>query len=447
MRQHQSNIVQVSRRTVLKGLGASLMLPFMPSLAFAQRVNQQVAQGLPPKRFLSLVAGDGFHHDTWWAKGAGKTIAQLGPTLEVFEPWKDRMAYIGNLNHKRQMARVHGYGFTTFLTCTYAPSGKIKADISLDQLLAQTYGRNTPLPSLVLGVEPLRPGIVNGAPSVYQATCSWSSPTTPVAPEVNPRQAFDRLFDVSSLKADQSVLDYVLDSSKRVRKQINADDRDKLDQYLTSVREIEKRIEAATSERPADHWQPTLDEPNIERPAAEVMNDPHGHMQIMMDLLVLALQMDKTRVANFILTQDFSSQNFGFIEGVGKNSGHAISHHQDDPDRVKEYQRVNRYHADQVAHLIKRLDSIDEGHGSSLLDNTLVFFGSCMMDGNTHTREQLPIVLIGGGASGLRHGFYDYQDAGPQSLGRLHVSIAQNMGLDVNRVGDQDEPLPGLFKS
>ncbi|MGF1453643.1 MAG: DUF1552 domain-containing protein [Opitutales bacterium] len=425
------------------------MLPFLPSWAWANpHPNAQVKQGLPPKRFLSLVAGDGFHPTGWWAKaGAGKAVGELGSTLEPLAPFKDRMAYIANLNHKRQMARVHGYGFTTFLTCTYAPSGKIKADVSLDQLLAQTYGRDTPLPSLVLGVEPLRPGIVNGAPSIYQATCSWSSPTTPVAPEVNPRQAFDRLFDVSSLKADESVLDYVLDSSKRVRQRISTDDREKLDQYLTSVREIEKRIQAATEGRPANWWQPTLAEPNIARPTAELMNDPKGHMEIMLDLLVLALQMDKTRVANFILTQDFSSARFNYIEGVGNSTGHSISHHQNEQARVEEYKRVNRYHAQEIAHLLSRLDEVQEGNGTTLLDNTMVFFGSCMMDGNTHTRETLPIVLLGGGHSGLNYGYHDFKDAGPQSLGRLLVSIAQNMGLDVDRVGDQDTPLPGLFRA
>lgn len=440
----ESEVTVMSRRTVLRGLGASLMLPFMPSLAWAQKIqNPEIA----PKRFLSLVCGDGMHPETWWAKPMAGGGMELGPTLSVLEPFVDKMAYIDQLNHKRKMARVHGYGFTTFLTCTYAPSGKIKADISLDQILAQTYGKNTPVPSLVLGVEPIRPGIVNGAPSIYQATCSWSTPTTPVPPEVVPQQVFDRLFDVSSLKADQSILDYVLDSSRRVRNKVSPEDRNKLDQYLNSVREIEKRIEAATTERPAEAWQPTLSQPNIDRPEAGMPEDPREHMRLMLDLVVLALQMDKTRVINFVLEQDFSNKYYDFLDGVSRNNAHTISHHQDDPSQVKQYQTVNKYLAGEVGHLVSRLESIEEGEEGTLLDNTLVFFGSCMMDGNTHTRDELPIVLLGGKRTGLQYGYHDFSDAGSQSLGRLHVSIAQNMGLDVSRVGDQDEPLETLFRS
>lgn len=441
MRSLNSDIVRVSRRTILKGLGAAVMLPYLPSLAWAEG-EQQVAK--PPRRFLSLVCGNGMHPDGWWAKPAEGGGLTLGPTLEAFEPYRDRIAFIHRLNHKRKMARVHGYGFTTFLTCTYAPAGRIKADISLDQLLAQTYGRNTPIPSLVLGVEPLRPGIVNGAPSIYQATCSWSTPTTPVAPEVNPRVAFDRLFDRSSLEADKSVLDYVLDSSNRVRNRIASHDRDKLDQYLDSVREIEKRIDATGADRGPGAWQPTLQEPDMEAPSDQI-DDPQSHLRLMLDLAVLALRMDKTRVANFVLQQDFSNAQYGFLDGVGGDGAHTISHHQNKPEKIQVYRRVNRYLADNVAGLIQRMDSVQEGYGTTLLDNTLVFFGSCMMDGNDHTREQLPIMLIGGRSTGLKYGYHDYSQTGAQSLGRLHVSIAQNMGLDIDRVGDQDEPLDGLF--
>lgn len=432
----------MSRRSVLRGLGATVFLPFMPSLAWAQGLGDKKHA---PRRFVSLVCGDGMHPEGWWAEAAGGGL-KLGPTLEPFAPFASKLAVIKNLNHKRKMARVHGYGFTTFLTCTYAPSGEIKADISLDQLLAQTYGRDTPIPSLVYGVEKLRPGLVNGAPAIYQATCSWSTPTTPVAPEINPQQAFDRLFDVSSLKNDRSILDYVQGSAQRVSRMVSADDRDKLDQYLTSVREIEKRIAAASTERPADAWQPSLKNPSLPRPGDVIPSDPTEHMRLMLDLVALALQMDKSRVANFILEQDFSDKNYGFVEGVSNSTGHVISHHQDRAELLAEYKRVNRYLAGEVAYLAAKLDSVKESpDGTTLLDNTLLFFGSCMMDGNTHTRDELPILLLGGKGTGLRYGLHDYGTAGEQSLGRLHVSIAQNLGLDVDRVGDQEEPLPGLF--
>jgi len=216
---------------------------------------------------------------------------------------------------------------------------------------------------------------------------------------------------------------------------------------MTSVREIEKRIEFATADRPKEGWQPTLKEPSIARPGDAIPEDPIEHMHLMLEIALLALQMDKTRVVNFVLEQDFSNKNYHFVEGVGNSSAHTISHHQDNPAQVAEYVRVNRYLSSEVAHFVQKLDQVQESADTTLLDNSLVFFGSCMMDGNTHTRDELPIVLMGGKRTGLQYGVHDYDGIGEQSLGRLHVSIAQNMGLDVDRVGDQEEPLPGLFNN
>lgn len=432
---------QLSRRSVLRGLGAAVTLPFLPSLAWAHGQDSE----LPPRRFLSIVNGDGYHPSEWWAKQAAGGL-ELGPTLQSLAPFRDSMALVTGLNHQRRMARVHGYGFTTMLSCEYAPSGKIQAGISVDQILAREFGRHTPIPSLVLGTEPVRPGMVNGAPAIYQATCSWSSPSTPIPPEVIPQQAFQRLFDVSSLLGDQSVLDHVLKRQKRLTGNLSVTDQHKLDEFFTSVREIEKRIERAVSDEPRQGWQPSLAEPDMPEPAPGLPDERTEHLRLMMDIITLALRMDKTRVVNFILHQDFSGMQYDFLEGVSKGGHHGKSHHQDKPENIAEYVRVNHYLVEQVAYLCQQMRAIDEGHGTTLLDNTLILYGSCMFDGNKHIRENLPLVLLGGRSHGLQaNRIHDFTGSELNELGNLHLTLARQQGLDVSSVGEGTRTLPGIF--
>ncbi|NRA36497.1 MAG: DUF1552 domain-containing protein [Planctomycetes bacterium] len=428
------------RRTVLKGIAATLTLPFLPSLAWAADPKNALTA---PRRFVSLVNGDGYHPSNWWAKGAGASF-ELGPTLKSFMPFKDQVTMISGLHHERKMALVHGYGFTTMLSCEYAPSGKIQAGISLDQLLAKHYGKHTPIPSLVFGVDPVRGGMVNGAPSIYQATCSWSSPSTPIPPEHLPLQAFNRLFDVSQLKEDKSILDFVLKDANAIKKNVSIQDRHKLEEYYNSIREIEKRIESATSDEPRKGWQPTLDKPNMQAPQPGVLKDRTEHTRLMMDILSLALQMDKTRVATMVLLQDFSSARFNFIKGVRNADHHAISHHLEDKSLIAEYAKVNAYLADQTAYLVNKLASIQEGE-TTLLDNTLIFYGSSMFDGNAHAKKNIPIVLIGGKTHGHKGGRLFAVDPSLNELGNLHLTIAKQQGLDINRVGEGNKVIPGIF--
>ena len=432
-----------NRRTVLKGLAASLTLPFLPSLAWAENPKNPMDPNKAPRRFVSLVNGDGYHPQNWWAKGQGAGF-ELGPTLKSLMPFKDQVTMLGGLNHERKMARVHGYGFTTMLSCEYAPSGKIQAGVSLDQHLAKHFSAHTPVPSLVLGIDPVRSGIVNGAPSIYQATCSWSSPSTPVPPEHIPQQAFKRLFDISELKSDKSVLDYVLADAKSVSKKVSIQDRHKLDEFYSSIREIEKRIERATSDEPRKGWQPTLSEPNMDEPAPGLPKSRTDHYKIMMDIMCLALQMDKTRVANMILLQDFSDARFNFVKGVSNNTHHGISHHTEDKNKIAEYLRVNAYLADQVAYLVKKMDSIKEGE-TSLLDNTLILYGSAMFDGNSHARKNLPLVLIGGKNTGHTGGRMFQVKEELNELGNLHLTIAKQYGLGIDRLGEGNKVIPGIF--
>jgi hypothetical protein len=267
-----------------------------------------------------------------------------------------------------------------------------------------------------------------------------------VTPEILPRQAYDRLFDVSGLAADRSVLDHVLDQAKSVLGRVSREDRHKLGEFYDSVREIEVRIARSVEGRPKDAWQPTLAKPDLERPQPGVPADKHEHVRLMLDLVVLALRMDKTRVANVVLQQDFSSRTYEFLPGVSRTGSHTLSHH--NADTLREYQLVNRYHAEQAAYVCQRLAAIDEG-GSTLLDNTLVLFASCFADGNPHDRTKLPMLLVGGTAHGLNRGRVVAAPGDPAKgehpLGDLHLAIARSFGLSLDRFGNGSSPLPGVF--
>lgn len=429
---------------MLRSMFASLALPYMPSLAWAQ--GERSVDGMAPRRFVSMVVGDGMHPSGWTAsQGSGGLI--LKDSLAPLKNLGKQISLVQGLGHSREMKRVHGFHFTTFLNCSYADSESIKSNVSIDQMIAKQIGRNTAIPSLVMGVEPTRPGIVNGAQAIYQATNSWSSDTTPVPPEVIPQQAFNRLFDSSGQLSDKSILDYVLDSSKSVRRKVNYDDRDKLDEYLTSVRELEQRIEKNGMSY-ASGWTPSLQQPNMKTPASGIPEDKDTHMKLMLDILLLALQMDKTRVVNFILGQDFSNKTYEFLDDVSKSGLHSLSHYKKTPGALEQYKRVNHYHMENVAYLTEKMNAIDEGNGTTLLDNTLVMFGSCYMDGNSHDRDGVPIAFIGGRSHGLNQGkIFEFNKSDDKPLGNLYVTLAQRMGMNAQTIGNGTRPLGGIFRA
>lgn len=420
------------RRAVLRGIGATLALPFLPSLAWAEDPR---APARPPRRFVSLVAGDGFHPSGWWAR-AGATGLELGPTLASLAPYRDRLAVCTGLGHPRPVARVHGYGFTTMLSCVPAPAGRIRAGVSLDQLLAQAIGRQTAIPSLVMGLDPVRPGTLSGSPALYHATCSWRDAATPIPPEHLPQQIFRRLFDLSTLRADRSVLDFVAADRQRTTARASTTDRRQLDAYFTSLRELEQELQRLAADpgeiRDADE------------PGPGVPPDRREHHRLLRELLVLALRTDRTRIATLVLLQDFSAARFAFLDGVGSDGHHATSHHGGDQARLRAYRAANAFHVEQVAALAARLAQETEADGSSLLDHTLILCGSCMGDGDGHDRGELPLALLGGRSHGLRGGLvHDCRASG--EVGDLHLTIARRHGLAIERVGEGDAELPGIF--
>ncbi len=436
--------LNTSRRAILRGAGASLTLPFLESVAWAAGAEKTKA----PIRWGSILFANGVNVNQWWAKGEGKGM-ELSPTLSPLEPFRDSFSYIRGMHVYNNTAGPHWPLFSNYLNGAIFNQSKIpQGSESVDQVIARHVGRQTAIPSLVLAVEPAEHGLRGGVPAVYYSTISWSSKNTPIPPEVYPRAAFDRLFDTGGMLRERSVLDVVLGQSKGLRRNLGSADHQKLDAYMQGVRELEQRIEMATAEDRLEGWQPSLKKPNMQRPPADKPHDVREHMRMMADLLLLAWQMDKTRVSTLILNRDVSHMQFGFLEGVQNTILHGISHHKKNKEKLNSYQKINQFHVEQLAYLMDRMSRIDEGHGTTLLDNCMLMFGSNMLDGDIHDGRDLPLLLAGkaGGRinSGLNINFSD-QSEPQQRLCNLHLTTAQIMGADIRNFGDSVGPVESIL--
>jgi hypothetical protein len=429
-----------SRRRFLRGAGVALGLPWLESLATAAE-----AAG-PPVRFAALFMGNGVNSRHWGATmgSAGiefaKSLAPLAPhaaKVNVFQGLWNPNATNDN-GHYPKMNVLSGLKVKRTTT-------DVEVGTSVDQLMAQAVGRATPLPSVVLGTEPPGYSTDAGYTQIYSAYVSWSSPTTPAPKEIVPRQAFDQLFDDGSRRrADASVLDLVAAEAASLRGRIGGRDRAKLDEYFTSVRELERRIERSAEESRRETgghgWRPTVTKPTLERPGPGIPTEPREHLELMCDILLLAFQMDRTRVATLMLNNDLSNMNFGFLGGI-HGGQHELSHHANNADRLDQYQRVNEYHMALLARLLAKMDATSEGE-RTLLDNSMVLFCSSLMDGNSHDSKELPIVLAGGGGGTIQGGrVHDLRGREDRRLCRLHLALMQRMGVEVGRFGDADVPL------
>jgi len=450
---HDPSLYQplLSRRSMLRGLGVTLALPWFESLSPLSRLHAGTP-GIdgPPRRWALLMMSNGVNVDDYWVKQNGGNL-ELGKTLQALEPHKKDLLFIDNLHIFDDTVGVHTPYFTNFLSGEKVRKGGVP-DLaeSLDQYMARLIGKQTPVPSINLGVEGAGFGGGGGSPKVYNVTMSWSSRTTPVPPEIFPRQAFDRLFDISGLQRDKSVLDFLRDQAGDLRRQLNARDKDKLDEYLTSIRSIEQRIETATSEDRFEGWRPSLEEPNLDRPSENKPQNVAEHMRLMLDIIVLAFQMDKTRVASMIFEKDVGGMTFEFLKGVSKTGIHGLSHHKRNQKVLEEYQKVNAFHIGLLEEMITKMKGIDEGNGTSLLDNTMLLFGSTMRDGDLHDANDLPLILAGGASCGIQGGRHlTFDKLEDRRLCNLHLDIAQRMGVTENgkliqQFGNSHYPLPGI---
>jgi len=431
---------QFVRRTFLKGVGVTMALPWMESLPVWGDEKAPSTKGdskrdsQPPVRLAVLFSGNGFHREEWWAKGAGKEM-ELGKVLESLTDFRERLTFIQGLyNAEALKGNIHSSMTGNLLSgAPLASGGEIHSGTSFDQLIAQRYGQTTKVSSLVLGCERSNPGLHKNYSMLYSSHISWSSPTTPTPLELYPALAFDRLFTDGAKRGDRSVLDAVLGEAERVRGKISASDQRKLDEYLNSVREIEQQIEQAGKQGELQGWRPTLDKPNIQRPADGIPQNLADHMRLMCDILVLAFQTDTTRVCTLKLNNDHSYLQFPHL---GIEVGHHELSHRNDAD----YLKVNQSFLEQLAYIARKLDAIQEGDRTAL-DNSILMVCSSMLHGG-HDATKLPVVLLGGGGGQLQGGrVLDYFDKPNRKMCSLYLSLLNKYGIPLDNFGDSNERL------
>ncbi|MBC8356222.1 MAG: DUF1552 domain-containing protein [Planctomycetes bacterium] len=426
----------VSRRTILRGLGVTMALPWMESMrVWGDEAKDASKASEAPTRMAILFSGCGYHRNEWWAKGEGSSM-ELGKVLHPLNDFRDRLTFIRGLyNAEALKGNIHSSQTGNLLSgAPLSAGGTILSGTSIDQVVARKIGHQTKLPSLVLGCEKANPSVHKNYSMLYSSHISWSSPTTPTPLEVYPALAFDQLFKDKAQRGDKSVLDAVLADAGDFRRDISKLDQQKLDEYLNSVREVEQRIAQAGKRGELQGWRPTLSKPNIPRPKDGYPQDIVEHMRLMCDILVLAFQTDTTRVCTLKLNNDHGTLRFPHL-GVDYMIHHLLSHNDTD-----DWLKVNQFFLEQVAYIAKRLDSIQEGERTAL-DNSMIMLCSSMLNGH-HDANQLPVVMVGGAGGKLKGGQnLDYLANSDRQMCRLYLSMMDKMGVHLDKFGDAREPL------
>lgn len=434
----------MNRRHFLRGTGVALALPWMESIGRAATTS---ASNTAPTRFACLYFSNGVEPEHWFAKGEGANM-QIGPGLAPMQPFREDITFVRGLFNKQAFISTSPHLGRNPNLLSGAKVSLDPADIrvgtSFDQVMAKEIGHRTAMPSMVLGIEPNELRLEDGLSMVYGSCISWTSPTKPATKEIYPARTFDALVgDGTGRELDRSVLDAVLSDANNLQPKISRGDKTKLEEYLESIRDIEKRIERAKKEERIEGWKPTLAKPNMPRPADTIPQDVPAHMKLMLDMVILAFQMDKTRIATLMLNNDLSQMNFRFIEGV-KGALHLdLTHNGKAPVAEAMYLKTNQFHVQQFAYLLDRMKKIDEG-GQSMLDSSVLMLCSSLFDGDTHGADQLPILLAGKGNGQLKHGrVLDYLERGDDNRKAcsLYLSLMDKMGVKLDRFGDANTRL------
>ena len=429
------------RRTVLRGLGATMALPFLEAMLPALSLRAR-AIGKPVHRFQTFYVPNGMAMEYWRPKGDG-TAFELSPILEPLAPYRDQMLVLSGL--KANWNYIHAGASGSFLTGT-ARGGRneveIIADVSMDQLLARHFARETQVASLELSMDaPANAGACTGILScVYTHTLSWRSPTQPLPMEWNPRAVFERLFGDSGstdrtaraarLRQHKSILDSVTEKLVSLKRDLGPQDQVKVDEYADAVRDVERRIEKA-------ELQSNLELPTLEQPqgAPAVFED---HLALMLDLQLLAFQSDLTRVISFMIGKEQSARPYPQI-GVPE-AHHPLSHHNFVPELVERMSRINRYHVQLFSQYLAKLKATPDGDGS-LLDHMTILYGSGISHSTTHSGDNLPLLVMGGGAGRLKGGRHlTYSDK--PTMANLLVTLMDKMDVPVERIGGSTGKLP-----
>ena len=450
MNTHSLNHSCLSRRRFLRGAGVALALPWFESMPlFGQAAPATKAAGRPPLRLGIVFFSNGVEPVHWWAKGSGAAM-ELGPAAVPLLPHRQDIVFIQGLYSQAALASTSPH-LGRMNVLSGAPvsldPGVIRVGTTMDQILAAQLGHRTPVSSLVLGIEPNELRLEDGLSMIYGSSLSWVSSAKPATKEIYPSRAFDHLVgDGTGRQLDRSILDEIRQDTQALKPRISRGDNIKLDEYFESIRDIEKRIERAGKEERLEGWRPTLAQPDLPRPKNGLPQDVPEHMRLMLDLIVLAFQMDKTRIATLMLNNDLSQMNFKFLEGV-KGALHLdLTHNGKAPEKEAMYLKTNQFHAAQFAYLVQRLKNIQEGD-TTLLDNSLLMYASSLFDGDAHSADRLPIVLAGKAGGTLKTGrVLDYlgQDNDHRKICSLHLSLMDRMGVKLDRFGDATAGLTEL---
>lgn len=435
---------QISRRTLLRGAGVTVGLPWLESIpVWGSSITQEGSEGSFPKRFAALFMACGINPDHWWAKGAGSDM-ELGKSLAPMEPLKNKMNFISGLFNKNSTGvGIHPGQTGNILSGASLQKGsELRGGISVDQVLANHLGQQTVQASLVLGCEqPITGYHETNFSMAYSSHISWQNATSPVPMEVYPSLAFDSLFDNRGSRRNQSVLDRVKEQAASLSLDVSGGDRAKLDEFLTSVREVEKRAERMRIEKDsaaerAQH-QPLI---RMKRPDNGLPEDIREHMRLMCDIVAIAFQMDKTRIATLLLCRDISGLFYPFLDA--RNAHHSASHN----EKSDEFERISTYYCSQLAYLASRLDQMQEGDGT-VLDHSCLMFINNMWRGSTHDSSNVPLLTAGGLGGSLQTGrVLNFRDKGDdqRKLCSFYLSLMHRMGHNADRFGDADTPLADL---
>lgn len=436
----------MSRRTFLRGAGVAMTLPWMESIpVWGSTPARDGTPGPFPKRFATLFMGTGINGNHWWAKGSGATM-ELGKSLEPMAPFKSKLNFItGLFNKSATGVGIHPGQTGNLLSGAPLQRGtELKGGISMDQVLANHIGQDSVQPCMVLGCEqPVTGFHETNFSMAYSSHISWQSATSPVPLEEYPSLAFDSLFDNRGSRRNQSILDRVKSEADSLNRRVSSTDRAKLDEYLTSVREVEKRIETmrATKDKAEDKAKGRSQAlVMMKRPDNGLPEDLREHMRLMCDIVALAFQTDKTRVATLLLCRDLSGLTYPFLDV------HTAHHNASHSDLSDAYERISRYYCSQLAYLATRLEAMPEGEGS-VLDNSCLMFISSMWSGSKHDSSKVPVLLAGGLGGTLETGrVLDYLGEGDDNrkLCSMYLSIMDRMGVKLDKFGDATTRLARL---
>jgi hypothetical protein len=433
----------VSRRALLQGLGASLALPLLDAMIPAMAATRLTA-GKPAVRLGFVYVPNGIIQKAWLPEKTGTDYEFLS-TMKPLEPYRGQMLVLSNLMQRGGRALGDGAGdharagasWLTGIHPKKTEGSDITAGISVDQIAAKEFGKITQLGSLEIGLEEpnLAGGCDSGYSCAYTNTVSWRTPTTPNPMEINPRAVFERLFGdgdstdaasrIKRMREDRSILDFVREDVSRLESGLGSRDKSKLNEYLEAIRDIERRIQKA------EEQSATMKLPVMERPTS-IPAEFEDHARLMSDLMVIAFQTDMTRVVTFMMAREGSNRSY---RSIGVSDGHhSVTHHQNDPEKIAKVMKIDELHTKTFAYLIDKLKATPDGDGS-LLDHSMILYGSSISDGNAHTHHDLPLVLAGGAAGRIKGGRH-IRYAPETPMNNLLLTMLDKSGVPGEKFGD-----------